>query len=72
MLVQGCQIFLGCDKIGHAKAVCRTVRKTAQKEDSARGTNKIGYEEAQSDTNEDEEVEWISGNMHAFHKGKIL
>ena len=33
-------------------------------EDSGRGAYKIGYEEAQSDTNEDEEVEWISGNIH--------
>ena len=31
---------------------------------------KIGYEEAQSETNENEEVEWISGNIHALHKGK--
>ena len=60
----------GCGKIGHAKAVCRTVRKMAQKEDSGRDTYKIGYEEAQSDTNEDEEVEWISGNINALHKGK--
>ena len=42
----------------------------AQKEDSGRGTYKIGYKEEQSDTNEDEEVEWISSNMHALHKGK--
>ena len=43
----------------------------AQKEDSGRGTYKIGYEEAQSDTNENEEIEWISGNIHALlHKGK--
>ena len=31
----------------------------AQKEDSGRSTYKIGIEETQSDTNEDEEVEWI-------------
>ena len=42
----------------------------AQKEDSGRGTYKIGYEEAQSDTNEDKKVEWIIGNIHASHKRK--
>ena len=42
----------------------------AQKEDSGRSTYKISYEEAQSDTNEGEEVEWISGNIHSLHKGK--
>ena len=54
----------GCGKIGHANVVCRRVRKMAQKEDSGRGTYRIGYEEAQSDTNENEEVEWIGGNIH--------
>ena len=47
----------GCGKIGHAKVVCRTVRKMAQKGDSGRSTYKIGYEEVQSDTNENEEVQ---------------
>ena len=42
----------------------------AQKEDSGRGTYKIDYEKAQSDTSEDEEFEWISGNIHTLHKGK--
>ena len=60
----------GCGKIGHAKVVCHTVRKMAQKEDNSRGTCKIGHEKAQSDTNENEKVEWISGNIHALHKGK--
>ena len=60
----------GCGKIGHAKVVCRTVRKMAQKGESGRSTYKIGYEEAQSDTNENEEVEWLNGNIHALHKGK--
>ena len=60
----------GCSKIGHAKTVCHTVRKTAQKENSGRGAHKIGYEEAQSDTNEDEKVELISGNIHTLHKRK--
>ena len=40
-------------QIGHSKAVCRTVRKMAQKEGSGRGTYKIGCDEAQSDTNKD-------------------
>ena len=52
------------------EAVCHTVRKKAQKEDSGRGTYKIGYEEVEPDTNEDEEVEWISGSIHVLHKGK--
>ena len=50
--------------------MCRTVRKAALIEDCGRGTYNVGYEEAQSDTNEDEEVEWISGNILALHKGK--
>ena len=45
------------------------MRKTAEKEDSGRGTYKICCEEAQSDTNEDA-VEWISGDSHTLHKGK--
>ena len=52
------------------KVVCRTVRNLAQKGHSGRSTYKIGYEEAQSDTNENEEVEWLSGNIHALHKEK--
>ena len=44
--------------------------KNCSEEDSGRGTYKIGYNEAQSDTKEDEEVEWISGNIHALRKDK--
>ena len=69
MLVQDVKCF-GCGKIEHAKAVCCTVRKMAQKEDNGRGTYKIDYEEAESDTIEDEEVEWISSNIDTLHKGK--
>ena len=45
------------------------MRKLAQKGDSGRSTYKIGYE-AQSDTNENEEVNWLSGNIHPLHKAK--
>ena len=56
MLVHGCQMFWLRQTWACENCLSHSEKKTAQKEDSERGIYKIGYEEEQSDTNEDEEV----------------
>ena len=43
----------------------------ALKEDRGRGTYKIGYEEAQPDTNKDEEVEWITRRKREAYEDNV-